>query len=117
MFAVRNEGWGTNDARLSLRYVAANLRVNGRFYLGDPRFPLIFTMLAMFGLEPWRLDPKRMAIALYFLLFFGIDLLFYAGSYNYGADVRYSLMTYPPLAVLGGLGASRVVGRVARFRV
>ena len=39
-----------------------------------------------------------------FCLFFLIDLLFYAGSYNYGADVRYSLMTYPPLAVLGGLG-------------
>ena len=48
-------------------------------------------------------------MALYFLLFFGIDLLFYAGSYNYGADVRYSLMTYPPLAVLGGLGAARLV--------
>ena len=45
-----------------------------------------------------------MAMACYFLLFFGIALLFYAGSYDYGADVRYSLATYPPLAVLGGLG-------------
>ena len=26
-------------------------------------------------------------------------LVFYAGSYNYGADVRYSLATYPPLMI------------------
>src|SRR5207253_10078569 len=47
--------------------------------------------------------------------FFGIDLLFYAGSYNYGADVRYSLMTYPPLAILGGLGAARIVEWLRRL--
>ena len=39
---------------------------------------------------------ERLAMAIYFLLFFAIGLVFYAGSYNYGADVRYSLMTYPP---------------------
>jgi hypothetical protein len=53
-------------------------------------------------------------MAIYFLLFLGITLVFYAGSYNYGADVRYSLMTYPPLAVLGGLGAARLVRLLAR---
>ena len=50
-----------------------------------------------------------MTIAFYFLLFFGIALLFYAGSYDYGADIRYSLATYPPLAILGGLGLARLV--------
>jgi hypothetical protein len=43
-------------------------------------------------------------------MFFGIFLFFYAGSYDYGADIRYSLLTHPPLAVLGGLGAAHVVG-------
>jgi len=116
VFAVRHEGWGTSDARLSLGYVAANLRVNGRFYLADGRFPAVFTLLAALGLSARRGAGKPTPIVLYFLVFFGIDLLFYAGSYNYGADVRYSLLTYPPLAVLGGLGAARVVewlGRVA----
>ena len=56
-----------------------------------------------------------MSIGVYFLLFFGIDLVFYAGSYNYGADVRYSLMTYPPIAVLGGLGAAQLA-RLDRAR-
>ena len=47
-------------------------------------------------------------------MFFGIALLFYAGSYDYGADVRYSLATYPPLAVLAGLGAARLLRGVMR---
>ena len=65
------------------------------------------------GCRDGAAEAGRMAMAFYFLLFFGIDLLFYAGSYNYGADVRYSLVTYPPLAVLGGLGAgsARPLGR------
>ena len=50
----------------------------------------------------------------YFLLFFGMALAFYAGSYDYGADVRYSLATYPPVAILGGLGLARLVGRFER---
>ena len=56
--------------------------------------------------------PGRAAIAVYFLLFFGIALLFYAGSYNYGADVRYSMATYPSLMMLAGLGAAWCVRRV-----
>jgi hypothetical protein len=114
MFAVRNEGWGTNEARFSLGYVAANIRVNGRFFLGDARFPIVFTLLALLGLPVRKGEAAAAPIALYFLLFFGIALLFYAGSYNYGADVRYSLLTYPPLAILGGLGAARVVAWIER---
>ncbi|MPZ20809.1 MAG: hypothetical protein GEV06_23300 [Luteitalea sp.] len=115
MFAVRNEGWGTSHARLSLGYLVENLRVNGGFYLGDERFPVIFTLLAILGLLSWSFRRERMALALYFFLFFGIYLVFYAGSYDYGADVRYSLMTYPPLAMLGGLGAARLVGWLERI--
>jgi 4-amino-4-deoxy-L-arabinose transferase-like glycosyltransferase len=116
LFAVRGESWGTNDARLSLRYVSDNLRVNGWFYFGDARFPLIYSLLAIVGLAGPRFWAERAWIALYFLVFFGIGLLFYAGSYNYGADVRYSLMTYPPVAVLGGLGAARIARWLERLR-
>jgi 4-amino-4-deoxy-L-arabinose transferase-like glycosyltransferase len=114
LYAVRNVGWGTADARFSLQYVMPNLRVNGWFYLFDERFPLIYTLLAAIGLARWRHQPVRLLIAFYFFLYFAIDLVFYAGSYNYGADVRYSLMTYPPLAVLGGLGAAWIVRTMAR---
>ena len=83
--------------------------------LGDERFPFIYTGLALLGLAGRDWLAERTALVVYWLAFFGIDLLFYAGSYNYGADVRYSLLTYPPLAVLGGLGAARLstaLGRV-----
>ena len=113
VYAVRNVGWGTGGPRFSVRYIPANLRVNGWFYLYDERFPVLFTLLAAAGLFAARRSREGLSMATYFLLFFAIDLVFYAGSYNYGADVRYSLLTYPPLAVLGGLGAAAVARRVA----
>ena len=113
--AVRHVDWGTGVERFSLGYVAANFRVNGWFYLNDGRFPAAFTLLAIAGLWPAPHRRERVSMAIYFLLFFAIYLMFYAGSYNYGADVRYSLMTYPPIAVLGGLGAAQLARRIARL--
>ena len=115
LVAVRNENWGTSAARLSLVYVIPNLRVNGWFYLGDWRFPIIFTLLAIVGLFGRGFGRERLALIGYFALFFVMDLLFYAGSYNYGADVRYSLLTYPPIAILAGLGARGLYGFVLRM--
>jgi hypothetical protein len=108
LFVVRHEGWGTTDARLSLGYVAANFSVNGRFFVADERFPVVVTLLALVSLAFQRSEGGRAPLVVYFALFFGITLLFYAGSYNYGADVRYSLMTYPPIVLLAGLGAAYV---------
>jgi hypothetical protein len=116
MVAVRNEGWGTSEARLSLRYLVDNLRTNGRFYLADERFPVLYTALAVLGLLSRPSRAERLSVGVYFVAFFTVFLLFYAGSYNYGADVRYSLMTYPPLAALGGLGAARVVTWLDRMK-
>jgi hypothetical protein len=93
---------------MSLEYVVANLRSNGRFYVADARFPALYSFLALIGVTAWRGDKGRLTLASYFLLFFGVALLFYAGSYDYGADVRYSLATYPALTMLGGLGVARL---------
>jgi hypothetical protein len=112
LYSIRNESWGTTEARFSLSHVVPNFRVNGRFYAGDERFPVAYSVLALIGLLSARHFVPRMAMLLYFVAFFAIGLLFYAGSYNYGADVRYSLMTYPPVALLGGLGAARIAERL-----
>jgi hypothetical protein len=106
LFAIRHIDWGTTGPRFSFRYIQTNLPVNGWFYLYDERFPVAFTILGLTGLVSVRQRREAWSMAMYFLLFFAVGLVFYAGSYNYGADVRYSLMTYPPLAVLGGLGAA-----------
>jgi hypothetical protein len=116
LFAVRNEGWGTSGPRLAWAYVWPNLKVNGPFYLGDGRFPVLYTGLALAGLASRAAWRARLTPLIYFGVFFGIGLLFYAGSYDYGADVRYSVLTSPPLAVLGGVGAARL-GRWASRRM
>jgi 4-amino-4-deoxy-L-arabinose transferase-like glycosyltransferase len=114
--AIRNEGWGTGQARMSLSYVADNLKANGWFYLADRRFPALYTALALIGVWCRRREAGRLTIALYFIAFFGVALLFYAGSYDYGQDVRYSLATYPPLMIAGGLGLSRAAAWLERAR-
>jgi len=105
LVAVRDEPWGAAGPRISIAYFWNNLQVNGWFYLTDPRFPFVYTVLALTALAT---VPKRRAVILpmiYFLLFWGLFLVFYAGSYSYGADDRFSLMTYAPIAVLAGMGA------------
>lgn len=109
LFAVRHAGWGTEAARFGAAYFGPNLRVNGRFFVADWRFPVLFTGFAVAAATARGNGFERAAMALYFLLFFAVTLAFYAGSYNYGADVRYSLMTYPPLAVLAGVGIVRLI--------
>jgi hypothetical protein len=113
--AVRHEGWGTTQERMALSYAIQNLRVNGWFFLRDPRFPPVFTLLAVLGIAARPARTGRLTIAAWFLALFGITLFFYAGSYDYGADVRYSVMTNPPVAILAGLGAAWLV-RSARGR-
>jgi hypothetical protein len=106
--AVRGERWGTAEERVSLSYVVANLRSNGWFYLGDARFPVAYTALAVLGAVAARRRRTLVPVA-YFAIFWSVFLVFYAGSYNFGADVRYSLMTYPPLAMLAGVGAAAIL--------
>jgi hypothetical protein len=114
LFAVRHLAWGTAGPRFSLAYVAGNLRTNGLFFLSDRRFPVLFAVLALAGLAGGRHGKEKLTMAAWFALFFGVSLVFYAGSYDYGADVRYSLMTYPPLAVLAGAGAAAATRRSSR---
>jgi len=48
-------------------------------------------------------------------MFWGIFLFFYAGSYKYGADVRFALVSFMPLAVLAGMGADRLQAVITRL--
>ncbi|MGH9198638.1 MAG: hypothetical protein ACRD1T_23255, partial [Acidimicrobiia bacterium] len=110
--AVQNEGWGTSGDRMSLAFLRGNLATNGWFYLWDERFPVLYTLLAALGIVVARpLSSTTVAIS-FFTSFWVVFLFFYAGSYNYGADVRYSLMTYIPLAVLAGAGCAWIADRL-----
>jgi hypothetical protein len=113
LMVVRREGWGTAGDRFSTEFFWTNLPVNGGFYLADWRFPALYGVAAIVGLLVSGDARFRIVASAYFLAFWSVFLFFYAGSYNYGADVRYSLMTYPPLALLAGRAAAAALRRVA----
>ena len=111
--AIQGDSWGSAGPRLSLGYFWSNLQVNGLFYLDNVRFPVVLTALAAVGLLA-RPTKAVAVIGMVFLAFWGVFLVFYAGSYNFGADVRFSLLSYPALALLSGRGAAALHGTVAR---
>lgn len=106
LYAVKNMGWGQAGGKFSLEFFKVNLFVNGSFYLLNRKFPVIYTLLFFMGLLKKGCLRGKLLIFSWFLLFWGIFLFFYAGSYEYGVDVRFSLVSYLPIAVLAGLGAS-----------
>lgn len=115
LIAVRAEQWGAPGQMLSTAFFWPTLAVNGPFYLNNREFPAMVCVLALAGVADNRRWRAHIVPILHFVLMWGIFLFFYAGSYYYGADVRYSLMTYPPLAVAAGAGASSVLRRISRY--
>ncbi len=108
--AVSNESWGSTNGRFSLPFFWNNVQTNTSFYVADRRFPMAVTAFAIAGLAASRVTA---ILVTWFAAFWGVFLFFYAGSYNYGADVRFSLLSYPPLAVLAGIGISRLARAAA----
>ncbi|MBF0145918.1 MAG: glycosyltransferase family 39 protein [Magnetococcales bacterium] len=108
---VRHNPWGSGSAPFATQYFNGNLEVNLPYYFNNLQFPALFTLLALAGwfcIRSWR---AWLLLWLWFLLFWGIFLFFYAGRYDYGADIRFSIPSHLPLALLAG-GATRWLGQV-----
>jgi len=110
LVAVRAEGWGASEARFAWRYAIANAPANFWFYFGDQRFPVLLSLAAVAGLAAPGHRRQKLLLAGYFMAFWSLFVVFYAGSYNYGADVRFSIMANLPLALLAGSGLVWVGG-------
>lgn len=106
LYCFSDHAWGAvaTQKTFSLSYIGHNLMTNGGFLLDGKGFPVLLTLFAVLGLLAKRFVPERLMLLGWFALFWGIFLPFYAGSYSYGADVRFSLMAFPPLAVLAARG-------------
>ncbi|HYM26470.1 MAG TPA: glycosyltransferase family 39 protein [Vicinamibacterales bacterium] len=115
LWSVRSESWGSGGSRFALSFLRLNLPVNLGFYFTGDRFPILFTFLAIAGLLAVRRWRESVLVAAYLVLFWGVFLVFYAGSYEYGADVRYSLMSYAPIAIFAGAGASAFAAFASRW--
>ncbi len=114
-----NESWGNPEGyKFSSKYINNNLKVNGSFFFDNQRFPIAYTFLAFLGIVYLYRSRKIMELSsmlIWFLLFFIIYLLFYAGSFNYGIDVRFSQMLFVPVFILGGMGAYFIPSLMVRF--
>lgn len=104
LYAVRGENWGSPGPRIGITYFFNNFISNSLFYLRNVKFPLLYSLLFGVGISLKGRYKERIVLITWFLLFWGIFLFFYAGSYEFGQDVRFSLVSYMPLSLLAGLG-------------
>jgi len=117
IWAVSGHSWGAEGAKFAFTFFGNNLSTNGLYYLDNAAFPVLFTLLAVLGLAAGLSKDRRLVglIGLWWFLFWGIFLFFYAGSYRYGADVRFAVLSFMPLAVLAGIGGGAVRGWLERI--
>jgi len=109
LYAVREQNWGASGAKFSLDYFPYNFRTNAMFYLNNREFPLLFSLFGIVGLFFYQNKDyvkEKITMLSWFLAFCGIFLFFYAGSYRFGQDVRFSILSYVPISVFVGLGGS-----------
>ncbi len=112
-YAVSGHSWGAEGNKFSLAFVGHNLETNGLYYLKNKSFPVVITVLALLGVICYRgLFTWRLLLLFWFLPFWALFLFFYAGSYGYGADVRFALVSFMPLAILAGMGGGWVRDRL-----
>jgi len=117
IYCYHSHPWGASQAKYSLSYIDNNLKTNGLFFFKNKDHPLILTIFFIFGLISTSLFRERMEILIWFLFFWGVFLFFYAGSYYYGADIRFVLMAYPAFSILAGAGLSSlddILGNIVR---
>ncbi len=114
-YAVSGDSWGAPGSKFSLEFLAHNFDTNGLYYLNNQLFPLLITVLALMGLCcPQKGRQWQWLIFFWFLPFWGIFLFFYAGSYTYGADVRFALLSFMPLAILAGMGGGWIGNKLVK---
>jgi 4-amino-4-deoxy-L-arabinose transferase-like glycosyltransferase len=105
LYAESGQSWGAEGAMFSLDFFRNNIMVNGLYYLNNEAFPALVTIFAVLGLFFAKYSGKwKIIIFVWFLAFWGIFLFFYAGSYRYGADVRFAVVSFAPLTILAALG-------------
>ena len=105
---------GSTEAKFSTEHVKRNWETNAGYYVEGRDFPASFTLAALLGLLYPRRKRQVAVSFVWFALLFGIFIPFYAGSYRYGADVRFAVLSVAPFAILAGAGLGVVSEWLAR---
>ncbi len=117
IWSVRTEDWGARDGRrFASEFFGKNLASNAGYFVDAKWFPAAGTVLAICG-ALWLLRRNRtagFALTLWFLISWGIFVLFYAGGYYYGASSRYGVISCAPVAIFMGIGLAALGGLLWR---
>ncbi len=106
LYLVNGYSWGAEGPKFAARYFYDNIGPNSSYFFSNDYFPVLMSVLAVVGLLMTRVQVRgRILILIWFLCYWCVFLFFYAGSYDFGADNRFALLTFIPLAVLAALGA------------
>ena len=120
LWSMRTEDWGARDGRrFAFDFIQSNLHSNAGYFVNSQWFPIAGGILGIVG-ALWLLARNRtagIALATWFLLSWGIFVLFYAGGYHYGASSRYGVVSCAPVAVFMGIGLTALFGRLKRLPI
>lgn len=116
-FHVKSDPWGAEPGEtFGLQYFNKNFSTNIKFFTSNQYFPIIALALLV-GI----IISKRSKILEYyilsFLLIFGVYLFFYAGSYEYGADIRYALTSLSPYVIACSIGLATLVKKFSEKNI
>jgi len=104
LFCFLGHPWGAGQDKFSIFYVRHNLGTNGLFFFNNKDFPAVLTVFLVLSLFAGSFLKEKFKLLFWLLFFWGVFLFFYAGSYYYGADVRFVLVALPPFSLLAGMG-------------
>ncbi len=107
MYLFREDPWGASESRFALKYFWPNLKVNGSFLYKNDHYPIWITLTAALAVLTARPRYHVWSILGWFLASYVIYLFFYAGSYEYGMDARFSIPSSLPLALLSAIYLDR----------
>ncbi|MFH1421031.1 MAG: glycosyltransferase family 39 protein [Candidatus Aenigmatarchaeota archaeon] len=105
--ALASDPWGSGGKVFSGEYLEKNLSDNTMFLFENTRWPIVYTLFAILGAAALLFSKHKkllLVLGAWFFAFFLIYGFFYAGSFNYGVDVRFSLTLYPALVIFAAYG-------------
>ncbi len=130
--SVSGEGWGTTGPKFRMDLVSIHLEQNLGWWFTRERVgntePAVHavtwiaaaglvllvarTARAWFDRSPMRVVLLRSSLTVlsWLALFFGIFIPFYAGSYYYGVDVRFSVLISAPVMLLAAYALHETLG-------
>ena len=111
-YSVRGQSWGASGPKFSLGYFPDNFKANSIFYFDNKCFPLLFSVFGIIGLLFYNNKDyikEKLVVLSWLGVSWGVFLFFYAGSYRFGQDVRFSILSYVPISIFIGLGLSFII--------